>query len=79
VRHANAGVICPPEDPIALAQAVRKLYSMSSQQREELGQNGRQAFLAQYSRQNLVDQYEQLFLSLSGKPKQRQEREPSKH
>jgi glycosyltransferase involved in cell wall biosynthesis len=50
VRRNEAGLILPPEDPTALAQAIIQL-----QQQPELclrfGQNGRAAVIANYSRQ----------------------------
>ncbi len=61
VQDAGAGLICPPEDPAALAQAVRDLFAMPAEQREAMGQAGRRAFLENYTRQVLVDRYEALF------------------
>ena len=64
VKNAGAGLTCPPEDPIALAQAVRDLYAMPVQQREAMGQAGRKAFLEQFARMALVERYESLFSDL---------------
>jgi len=64
VRSAGAGVICPPEDPVALAQAVRYLYEMPQSQREAMGEAGRRAFLENYTRRGLVNRYEALFTQL---------------
>ncbi len=61
VRKAGAGLICPPEDPQALAQAVRTLFAMPPDAREAMGQAGRKAFLQNYTRQVLIDRYEALF------------------
>jgi glycosyltransferase involved in cell wall biosynthesis len=52
VRDAGAGLVCAPEDPAALAQAVRELVAMPLEQR--------QAFLQKYTRAVLVDKYEKL-------------------
>lgn len=65
VRSAGAGVICPPEDPVALAQAVRGLYAMPESQREAMGEAGRRAFLESYTRSVLVDRYEALFAQVA--------------
>jgi len=65
VRSAGAGVTCPPQDPSALAQAVRELYGMSKTEREALGQAGRRAFLANYTRQVLMDRYETLLTDVA--------------
>lgn len=60
VRQAGAGVICPPQDAGALAQAVRHLYALPRPEREAMGRAGRQAFVTSYTRQVLVDRYEAL-------------------
>jgi glycosyltransferase involved in cell wall biosynthesis len=65
VRDAKAGLVSPPEDPIALAQAVRELYEMSAEKREAMGQAGRRAFLENYTRRVLVDRYETLFYEVA--------------
>jgi glycosyltransferase involved in cell wall biosynthesis len=61
VKSAGAGIVCQPENPTALAQAVRDLFTMNSERREALGRAGRQAFLNEYTREKLVDRYEELF------------------
>ena len=61
IRRAGAGTICPQGDPAALASSVRAFYAMSPHEREAMGQAGRQAFLANYTRQILVERYEKLF------------------
>jgi glycosyltransferase involved in cell wall biosynthesis len=61
VRDAGAGMVCPPEDPVALARAVRALVALPPAERERMGQAGRQAFLAHFTRAVLVDRYEEIF------------------
>jgi glycosyltransferase involved in cell wall biosynthesis len=61
VREAQAGLIIPPQDAGALAQAVRELCAMPINRREAFGHNGRAAFERQYTRAVLVKQYEALF------------------
>ncbi len=61
VTSAGAGVTCPPEDPAALARAVRDLYALPPPEREALGAAGRRAFLEGYTRRVLIDRYETLF------------------
>ena len=61
VREAGAGLVCPPEDPRALARTVRELYNMGPRDRESMGQRGRKTFLTHYTREVLVDRYESLF------------------
>ncbi len=65
VRDAGAGLVCPPEDPVALAQTVRELCMMPRDQREAMGQMGRRAFLANYTRALSVDRYEKLLTQVA--------------
>jgi len=65
IRQAGAGIICPQEDPAALAQLVRSLCAMPPAEREAMGQAGRQAFLANYTRRVLVGRYEALLTEVA--------------
>jgi len=65
VRQAGAGLVCAPEDPDALARAARQLFEMAPGEREAMGQSGRRAFLAAYTRQALIGRYESLFGAVS--------------
>lgn len=40
INSAEAGFTCSPGDPKALAQIVRRLYSMKNEERCKLGENG---------------------------------------
>ncbi len=73
VRDAGAGMVCPPEDPAALARSIRALYALPPAERERMGQAGRHAFLAHYTRQVLIEQYETLFQAIA----QRSEHTPT--
>ena len=66
VRDSGAGLVCPPEDPVALAQTLRRLYAMSPIERDDMGRAGRHAFLQNYTRAALVDRYETLLATLRG-------------
>ncbi|MBV9122198.1 MAG: glycosyltransferase family 4 protein [Planctomycetes bacterium] len=68
VREASAGVVCPPGNADALAQAIRQFCRLSVEQREALGACGRSAFLNHYSRSRLIDQYEDLFQRVARQP-----------
>lgn len=67
VSDAKAGLLCPPENPEALAQAIRDLYRMPAEQREELGANGRMEFLRKYTKKVLVDTYERLLTDVAAR------------
>ena len=70
VKVSGAGLTCPAEDPEAMAQAVLKLYQMSPDQRAEMGQAGRQAFLDQYSQDVLIQRHEELLYQVAARHKQ---------
>ncbi len=40
VRQAGSGLLCPPQDPEALATAVAQLVAMHAEAREQMGRNG---------------------------------------
>ena len=65
VEAAGAGTSCPAEDPQAMAQAVLGLYSMSAEERGAMGAAGRQAFLAEHSREVLVGRHEDLLMEVA--------------
>ena len=71
IRQAGAGVICPQENPAALARTVRELYAMPAEQREAMGRSGRQTFLANYTRRVLVERYEALLRQVAEEGKGR--------
>lgn len=65
VQQAAAGLVCPPEDPAALAAAVRHLATMPVATREAMGQSGRCFFLAHFTRQVLLERVEQLLIEVA--------------
>ena len=64
VTAAGAGIVCPPDNPSELAAKVRLLHSLTELERERMGQNGRAAFLKNYTKNVLVDRFEELFSSI---------------
>ena len=58
VQQAGAGLICPPEDPHALAEAVAKLAAMPIDERERLGQAGAQFYVHNLSMSAGIDRFE---------------------
>jgi len=66
ISSARAGMVCPPGSPERLAEAVRALVKMPVADREALGANGRRHFECHYSRQVLLDRYEQLLYQIAG-------------
>lgn len=70
MEQANAGIFIPPEDPVALANAVARLAANPAL-RETLGYNGRQHVLRYFSRQNTAKLYLNLLQDLLGKDERR--------
>lgn len=64
VKELDAGVVCAPGNPSALAQAVRGLHALPGTAREAMGERGRQGFLKRFTRKVLVDEYEELLDSV---------------
>jgi colanic acid biosynthesis glycosyl transferase WcaI len=54
VEEAQAGIVVPPEDALALANAVLQMSLMPSSERETMGQNGRRYFLKEFERDTLL-------------------------
>lgn len=56
VHEAHAGFAIPAEDATALADAVLRLYGMSAEDREKMGQNGRAYYKEHFDHDRLVKQ-----------------------
>lgn len=56
VSEANAGFVVPAEDATALSDAVLKLYTMSAEEREIIGQNGRTYYREHFNHDRLTEQ-----------------------
>jgi glycosyltransferase involved in cell wall biosynthesis len=61
IKEYCAGVVCPPEDGAALAQAIRKLRAMPVSQLEQMGRAGCQAVSTHFSRMTLGKRYSMVF------------------
>lgn len=64
VKEANAGISVKPFDPHALDTALRTLSAMSSEQRAELGRNGRAYVLKNLEWSILARKYEEILKRL---------------
>lgn len=62
ILNSKAGLVCPPSDPIALANAVRKLYHLTPAERQTMGENGRRAAEKLYGRVPLISQIEKMLM-----------------
>lgn len=64
IQEFDAGLVVPPEEPTALATAVRELHAMPAHERERYGQRAAQAFVEHFDRRTLVRRYEEVFSSV---------------
>jgi glycosyltransferase involved in cell wall biosynthesis len=60
IRKANAGIVCEPENPAAMAGAIEKLISMSREDRNIMGASGARYYMTHLSFASGVRQFEQL-------------------
>ena len=68
VEQSGAGLTCPPEDPLALADAVRQLRAMDPSQRAAMGNRGKQFYDERLSLPSGVGKFERVFeAALRGK------------
>lgn len=61
VTEANCGIEVAPENPKALADAILKLYHLPADERNRMGQSGRQLALAQYEYGSLAEKLVSIF------------------
>jgi glycosyltransferase involved in cell wall biosynthesis len=62
IREARCGLPVPPENPKKMAEAIIKLYKMSPEERNKMGQRGREYVEKYHSIPVLVDKLEKVFL-----------------
>jgi glycosyltransferase involved in cell wall biosynthesis len=62
----QTGIVVPPRDPDALAEGWRTLLRMDQDARIQLGAAARERIQRHFSLRQVVDEYEQLYLSLAG-------------
>jgi glycosyltransferase involved in cell wall biosynthesis len=49
ITRAQAGIVCPPDDPEAMAQTVRRFMALPQTEREKMGASGREFYLSHMS------------------------------
>lgn len=67
VEKAQAGIKCQPENPQDIADTVFKFQSMSHEQLEQMGQNGKKFYEQHLSLSTGTRRYEQIFQSVVSK------------
>jgi glycosyltransferase involved in cell wall biosynthesis len=65
LTDAEAGLVIPPEEPGALAAALRKLSAMPESERVAMGERGRQYLLENLSKEKIIPKYEEILRDLS--------------
>ncbi len=63
IENANAGFTSPAEDPIKLAEIVKKLYHLTENERLKLGENARNFFEKEFEREMLLSKLETILNS----------------
>jgi len=64
VSRAQAGIPCEPQNPGSIAFAVKRLYMMAREEREQFGINGRNFYERELSFKPAVRRYEKIFSTL---------------
>jgi glycosyltransferase involved in cell wall biosynthesis len=64
-RHGETGFVVPPRDPQALARAIRVLLE-NPELAQRFGAAGRQRVLSEFSREQMIERVERLYLELGG-------------
>jgi glycosyltransferase involved in cell wall biosynthesis len=61
VLESGGGLVCEPEDPVAIAETVARFFAMSSAQRTSMGEAGRKFYHEKLSLKTGVGKFEALF------------------
>jgi glycosyltransferase involved in cell wall biosynthesis len=64
VRSGHSGLIVPPNDSQALADAMRSVMAMTPQQRAAMGRVGRQHVESNYDINRVLDRWEEIYREL---------------
>lgn len=67
VLDGKTGFLVPPKDPSALAQAMLRLMDLPKEERQKMGQAGREHVLVNFSLERVVDMWESLYTELIAK------------
>jgi colanic acid biosynthesis glycosyl transferase WcaI len=65
VIKAGAGVVCPPESPAALCDAVERLYKAGPEELSAMGERGRAYYARELSLEAGTARFEELFRSVA--------------
>lgn len=65
VRDAGAGMVVPPDDPEAMAEAVRTMASLPVAERDAMGQRGRAYVRQRFAKEKVIGLYEELLENIA--------------
>ncbi len=65
VQHQKSGLVVPPKNPDALADAIIELYK-DPDRREQMGQHGKEFVFREFDPNGLTDQVEEIYRSITG-------------
>lgn len=68
VRSYAAGVTVPPDDPEAMAKAMRELVALPVEQRVAMGERGRACVTERFSRERLMTRIEEVLIDAAAPP-----------
>jgi colanic acid biosynthesis glycosyl transferase WcaI len=65
IKASGAGIVCDPETPGELAKSIERLYSMSLEERNDMGKSGMDYYKKYLSFSSGVDKFERLMSAIS--------------
>jgi glycosyltransferase involved in cell wall biosynthesis len=65
IRRSKAGLVVPPQNPEALAEAIRTIRALSDGEREVMAKQGRQFVKENFNRDDLAQRYLEILLSVA--------------
>lgn len=65
IRDAGAGIVCEPQNPAAMMQAIADLWRMDSNRRIEMGRRGHRYYMEHLSFERGVEKYERIMTALA--------------
>src|SRR5690606_19605454 len=75
VSQGDAGIVVPPENAKAMAEAIVCLYGMTPEERAAIGARGRAHVAKHYDMRGLADKYERLLECTLSQPVRRESAE----
>jgi glycosyltransferase involved in cell wall biosynthesis len=68
IADSSGGIVCPPEDPQAMVEAITTIFEMSAEERARMGDAARRAAQARFSRTAVIDEHERVLAAVGSAP-----------